>query len=231
MKYATVLAMAGAATLGLSSVANATVSVVIDDLNGNLKNHITEDTGSTQGATTVFGTDGITAQDVAFSSNDGTLLDITPGSGFASVTPVAGATLFSLIIDPLYDFTQYEFAVATDTDTMITVYYQLAGSSTWYVTSATPGVNFTPADGTGDELNPFQQKANANVNYDVISNSTLSALYITSSSAVNAFKQNAIVWAPGVPEPGSWAMMLLGFGGIGMAMRRRRRDTALAQLA
>jgi hypothetical protein len=26
----------------------------------------------------------------------------------------------------------------------------------------------------------------------------------------------------GVPEPATWAMMLLGFGGIGMAMRRRR---------
>lgn len=27
-----------------------------------------------------------------------------------------------------------------------------------------------------------------------------------------------------VPEPASWAMMLLGFAGIGAAMRRRRRD-------
>ena len=33
-----------------------------------------------------------------------------------------------------------------------------------------------------------------------------------------------------VPEPATWAMMLLGFGGIGMAMRRRRRP-AVAQIA
>ena len=33
-----------------------------------------------------------------------------------------------------------------------------------------------------------------------------------------------------VPEPATWALMLLGFGGIGMAMRRRRRP-ALAQVA
>jgi hypothetical protein len=33
-----------------------------------------------------------------------------------------------------------------------------------------------------------------------------------------------------VPEPATWGMMLLGFAGIGMAMRRRRRP-ALAQLA
>jgi PEP-CTERM motif-containing protein len=28
---------------------------------------------------------------------------------------------------------------------------------------------------------------------------------------------------PGVPEPSTWAMMLLGFGAVGVAMRRRRR--------
>ena len=35
-----------------------------------------------------------------------------------------------------------------------------------------------------------------------------------------------------VPEPGTWAMMLMGFGAAGVAMRRRRRDgSKLAQLA
>jgi hypothetical protein len=48
---------------------------------------------------------------------------------------------------------------------------------------------------------------------------------------VNGFS-NGVIVPPPVPEPGTWAMMLLGFGGIGMAMRRRRRSsTALPQLA
>jgi hypothetical protein len=34
-----------------------------------------------------------------------------------------------------------------------------------------------------------------------------------------------------VPEPGTWAMMLLGFGGMGVALRRRRKLTSIAQLA
>jgi hypothetical protein len=34
-----------------------------------------------------------------------------------------------------------------------------------------------------------------------------------------------------VPEPGTWAMMLLGFGAIGLTMRGRRRRPALAQIA
>src|SRR5215207_10810271 len=33
---------------------------------------------------------------------------------------------------------------------------------------------------------------------------------------------------PVVPEPGTWATMLLGFGLTGLVMRRRRRNTALA---
>lgn len=35
---------------------------------------------------------------------------------------------------------------------------------------------------------------------------------------------------PAVPEPATWAMMLVGFAGIGASMRRRRRP-ALAQIA
>jgi len=34
-----------------------------------------------------------------------------------------------------------------------------------------------------------------------------------------------------VPEPGTWAMMLLGFGAVGFAMRRNRKKLALARLA
>lgn len=35
--------------------------------------------------------------------------------------------------------------------------------------------------------------------------------------------QNALLTIAPLPEPSTWAMMLLGFGGIGLAMRRRRR--------
>jgi len=38
------------------------------------------------------------------------------------------------------------------------------------------------------------------------------------------------ITAVAVPEPAAWGMMLLGFAGIGMTLRRRRRP-ALAQLA
>ena len=48
-------------------------------------------------------------------------------------------------------------------------------------------------------------------------------------SQYNSFEvDNFVIGA--VPEPATWALMLLGFGGIGLAMRRRRKP-ALAQLA
>ncbi len=34
-----------------------------------------------------------------------------------------------------------------------------------------------------------------------------------------------------VPEPATWAMMLIGFGGIGVSLRRRKRSTGLLQAA
>lgn len=37
--------------------------------------------------------------------------------------------------------------------------------------------------------------------------------------------------AGAVPEPGTWAMMLIGFGGMGVALRRRRKSATIAQLA
>ena len=39
---------------------------------------------------------------------------------------------------------------------------------------------------------------------------------------------NGTVDAPAVPEPGTWAMLLLGFGLAGMAIRRRRRRAMVA---
>ena len=54
----------------------------------------------------------------------------------------------------------------------------------------------------------------------------------TTPSGGGTVSGNASFYPGAVPEPATWAMMLLGFGGIGMAMRRsRRRSSALLQIA
>ena len=44
-------------------------------------------------------------------------------------------------------------------------------------------------------------------------------------------EQSQILGATSVPEPATWAMMMLGFGGLGVAMRNNRRKQAVAATA
>ena len=50
----------------------------------------------------------------------------------------------------------------------------------------------------------------------------------TQQALFNNFTVNDTVVTAAVPEPSTWAMMILGFAGIGYMMYRRRKDAALA---
>lgn len=54
---------------------------------------------------------------------------------------------------------------------------------------------------------------------------------ITSASGTNYAQSFVPETVGGVPEPATWAMMLLGFGGIGWSMRRKNSRTAFPQIA
>ena len=58
---------------------------------------------------------------------------------------------------------------------------------------------------------------------------------VTRFQVTGADGQGSGVGTPGgtppIPEPATWALMLMGFGAAGYAMRRRRRSADLAQLA
>ncbi|MFL6726088.1 MAG: FxDxF family PEP-CTERM protein [Sphingomicrobium sp.] len=55
-------------------------------------------------------------------------------------------------------------------------------------------------------------------------------LTFSGNSPTGGAESGNLTFRLAVPEPATWGMMLLGFAGIGMAMRRRRRP-ALAQIA
>jgi hypothetical protein len=49
---------------------------------------------------------------------------------------------------------------------------------------------------------------------------------VHATGAGTADNLTADVFTEGVPEPGTWALMIMGFGGLGAAMRGRRRQQA-----
>lgn len=66
------------------------------------------------------------------------------------------------------------------------------------------------------------------INYSGFDPTPGSFIFTAQGGTITSF--SATTLARAVPEPATWGMMLLGFAGIGFAMRRRRQP-ALAQLA
>ena len=236
MRRVLMTALASAAALGFASGANAAVN--LGPVNGpNLSTHIDASVSNPiNDATVVYGTTtSPTGDDVTFTAN--TPVHITSGGGFASISDVTSDnTLFTLLtMDPTsVDFTAYQFSVAVLTDSYILVQYLLTGGN--------PATDWQTVTTGGD---PFFQAHNTNADYQVTATAgeTMTALRIMTCSTANCsavgggisfVKQNSITEAgvPAVPEPGTWALMLLGFAGVGAALRRSRRKTpALMQIA
>ena len=60
-------------------------------------------------------------------------------------------------------------------------------------------------------------------------NSNANGIYFT--AGLNGEQDGLFGVLTAVPEPSTWAMMLLGFGGIGLRMRRKSNNARLHQLA
>ncbi len=80
---------------------------------------------------------------------------------------------------------------------------------------------------------PFSLSPNGQVENGYILNVPVTAgpqtLIVNGRSGGNGSYSGTLSFAMGaVPEPASWAMMIIGFGGIGATLRRRRGQVALA---
>jgi hypothetical protein len=82
-----------------------------------------------------------------------------------------------------------------------------------------PGGNFTNA-ADGNQVSP-----GTNGLFTIWSTAGETFTSINLSSTGNSFEIDNL--AVGVPEPATWAMMILGFGGVGVTMRKRRSVLAL----
>jgi uncharacterized protein (DUF2141 family) len=215
------MAAAAAAAIGITTP--ATAAVTLTDYSGadlatmikasttNTVNDVNTVWGCTQndGACANVTFTGLKADQIALNA-----IHITDGAGFASITDAGGPNeLYNIVIDlTAADFNQYMFSIQLVNDGAVSVFYMLASGGGWQGPTPSPGLN---------------QNANANNTY-LLQGGTFTQIWIASTSPIKEFKQNSVTLgstpAPVVPEPATWALMLLGFGGIGFALRRGRRQ-------
>lgn len=163
------------------------------------------------GALTVTGNVGIGGPLVSFTSTQGAL---NTNTGAATVFTNSGALLTNLTFTILSGFTAAEFNLENGDPRSFTV-------------------NIT--DSAGETFSQLISNLNGSNVFNIIAPTGTvytSATITTSGGGFADLKQLRVITATGaVPEPATWALMLLGFGGIGVAMRRSRRQAMLQQMA
>ena len=160
------------------------------------------------GASTVNGTVGIGGPAVNFTSTDGLL---ETNTGAATIFRADGADLTQLTFTLLTgSFTAAEFNLESGSPRSFDLVLSAlgGGAQTIHIDNANGSNIFDVIAATGE--------------------SYTSASFVSAQGGFDDFKQLRLVLAPGaVPEPATWAMMLLGFAGIGAATRRDRKGTRL----
>jgi hypothetical protein len=219
MRRALKIALAGAAiALGTAATPAAAVtlqqctsgaSCVSDTTNVNLGTY------DAPGSLLVTGTVGVGGPTVNFTSTNGLL---ETNTGAATIFTASGDLLSQLTFTLLTgSFTAAEFNLENgNIKAMDVVLTTSAGD--------TKTISISNANGS----NIFDIIAGAGESF------TSASFQTTVPNGFVDFKQLRLVLAGGtapVPEPATWGMMLLGFAGIGMAMRRRRSGSALMQIA
>jgi hypothetical protein len=222
MKLITKALIAAVATMGMSSAASAIGTVTLADGCNCLDAQIHLDPG--YDASAVYTVHGLTKPgDLGVSFLSTALIDGTGGSGYAQISDASVAD--SLIFKDLDIFmtaglgiTAYEFTIQFDASKQapqyLTIGYDLVGggSGSFSYLSGDPVL--------GDLLWDNNQAKDFRLE---VAGGAISHIYLTSASPIIQVKQTMVDVVGGVPEPGTWAMMIFGFGAAGVAMRRSRR--------
>jgi hypothetical protein len=114
----------------------------------------------------------------------------------------------------------------------------LSGLFSIILGTSTPGVTFSSASLSGGNctvatctLTPFPDNTSLKLANTLLSPGTFTFNFAGNAGAGSgALTGNVTIMAAPVPEAATWGMMILGFGAMAFAIRRRRRP-ALAQLA
>jgi len=226
--------MAAVAALSLGSAANAAVSIYSNVLGTDPyaapAPNYTFDVGSRPasvgtGGAFITGTNGIiTAQ--PFGTAAGTGAYGGDGYYFAAGPDTPDGTAGILDVNPLLGTINNISLVWGSVDAYNTLQFCATIACTGADLLGSFGGTAIFAGADGDRTDP---NTNPVVTFLLTGGAESTFRYLKLSSTQNAFEIDNIAINP-VPEPATWALMLVGFAGIGMTLRRRRQ-TALAQIA
>lgn len=200
--------IAGATLLAIAGPASAAFIFAEGNVGGT---GIHSFTGADQTGNTVFGTVGIGGELVTLSSTNTLTLN---GAGEATID---ADPLDNLLVDFLSSYVLVGWNVELPGGRKPPGGYAMTVSVNG---GTTAGVDLF----TVDPVNPPQKYFITATGGDAID-----TLAFTFDPGVDAMKQFRLtVGDGGIPEPATWAMMIMGFGGVGAMMRQRRRQHHLA---
>ena len=143
-------------------------------------------------------------------------------TGYTFTTGDAGSGTFSVDFDTVaatYTLSAFDYTLGATTFTTANVSLQQTGGFSFVIGGNTNGATIVSSLGGADDF-VFDWGPGP-----VFPPSTFT-YYVAADIFPERRTTNTLAFAQtptgGVPEPASWAMMLLGFGAIGLAMRGRR---------
>jgi hypothetical protein len=218
MRKFALTAIAAASLMALTGTANATISITsitpgTDPYSGPAPTYDFDTVGTTPttsggGVITTGTSSGLYAQPYGSVGNYYSVGPSTSSPGLIDLTGFGDIFSLSLLWGSVDSYNTLYFL-----DSGLNILQSFSGNDI-----------FNPANGNQTDPN-----TNPVVLFSLDGGSESSFAWLGMTSTQNAFEIDDIA-VNGVPEPGTWAMMLLGFGAIGFAMRRSRRKP-LAQLA
>lgn len=153
-----------------------------------------------------------TIVDGAITLNGSSNIDLV-GVGYTnSFAGATTTTLFGLdaVTDSLVRATNANAGTYTNTNTLGNIFLPLGS-----------GITFTAADRVSFDISGSTNQGFFTINDSLFSVDQLTGLG-TFIGGLGAQGITGITVAAAVPEPGTWAMMLIGFGAIGYSLRKRR---------
>ena len=143
---------------------------------------------------------------------------VVPGGPFSLANPLATFPGTDLDKADTYDFT---FTVGAPTGTLATIQIQAQAQKTGDNETIQFAL-YSGSPGSGSFLATSSSGTNANIEFNPSSGSyyvEVTPAYIKEGASGEALSGTILISS--VPEPAAWALMMVGFGGLGATLRRR----------